>query len=120
VVSFTHQPLYPQGKSPWYSLDRRLGEPQSWSGYDGVEKNSQTLSGLKPPIIQPVAQCYTTGLAWLLFITSLLILIPCELLDRKVQLEIQCCICHKFASFLCYGKKKNKYSSSPSCRENKM
>jgi len=25
VVSFTPQPLYPQGKSPWYPLDRRLG-----------------------------------------------------------------------------------------------
>jgi hypothetical protein len=27
VVSFTPQPLYPQGKSPWYPLDRRLGGP---------------------------------------------------------------------------------------------
>jgi hypothetical protein len=26
VVSFTPQPLYPEGKSPWYPLDRRLGE----------------------------------------------------------------------------------------------
>jgi hypothetical protein len=25
VVSFTSRPLYPQGKSPWYSLDRKLG-----------------------------------------------------------------------------------------------
>jgi hypothetical protein len=25
VVSFTLQPLYPQGKSPWYPLDSRLG-----------------------------------------------------------------------------------------------
>jgi hypothetical protein len=25
VVSFTNRPLYPQGKSPWYPLDRRLG-----------------------------------------------------------------------------------------------
>jgi hypothetical protein len=25
VVSFTPRPLYPQGKSPWYLLDRRLG-----------------------------------------------------------------------------------------------
>jgi hypothetical protein len=24
VVSFTSLPLYPQGKSPWYPLDRRL------------------------------------------------------------------------------------------------
>jgi hypothetical protein len=26
VVSFTHRPLYPPGKSPWYPLDRRLRE----------------------------------------------------------------------------------------------
>jgi hypothetical protein len=25
AVSFTPQPLYPQGKSPWYPLDRKLG-----------------------------------------------------------------------------------------------
>jgi len=29
VVSFTPRPLYLQGKSPWYPLDRRLGGPQS-------------------------------------------------------------------------------------------
>jgi hypothetical protein len=28
VVSFTHRPRYPQGKSPWYPLKRRLGGPQ--------------------------------------------------------------------------------------------
>jgi hypothetical protein len=25
VISFTPRPLYPQGKSPWYPFDRRLG-----------------------------------------------------------------------------------------------
>jgi hypothetical protein len=29
VVSFTPRPLQPQGKSPWYPLDRKLGGPQS-------------------------------------------------------------------------------------------
>jgi hypothetical protein len=29
VVSFMPLPLYPQGKSPWYPLDRGLGGPQS-------------------------------------------------------------------------------------------
>jgi hypothetical protein len=29
VVSFTPWPIYPQGKKPWYPLDRRLGGPQS-------------------------------------------------------------------------------------------
>jgi hypothetical protein len=63
VVSFTPRPLYPQGKSPLYPLDRRLGGPQSRSGRGGEEKNSQHIPGLEPPIIQPVAQRYTTELS---------------------------------------------------------
>jgi hypothetical protein len=58
-------PLHNQGKSGWYPLDR-LGGPQSQSRYGGEEKNSQLLLELKPPIIQPVAQHYTTQLSWLL------------------------------------------------------
>jgi hypothetical protein len=42
------QPLYPQGKSLWYPLDRRLDGPQSRSGRGGEEKNSQS-----PPEIEP-------------------------------------------------------------------
>jgi hypothetical protein len=38
VVSFTHWPPYPWGKSPWYPFDRRVGGPQSWSGCSGKEK----------------------------------------------------------------------------------
>jgi len=38
VVSFTPRPLYSQGKSSWYPLDRRLGGPQSQSGSSGKEK----------------------------------------------------------------------------------
>jgi hypothetical protein len=53
----------PQGKSPWYPLDRRLDGPQSQSGCGGEEKNSQPLSGLKPLIIQLIAQHYTTELS---------------------------------------------------------
>jgi hypothetical protein len=63
VVSFTPRPIRPQGKSPWYPLDRRLGGPHSRSGRGGEEKNSQPLPGLEPPIIQPVAQRYTTELS---------------------------------------------------------
>jgi hypothetical protein len=36
VVSFTLRPLHPQGKSPWYPLDRRLGGHQSRSGHSGT------------------------------------------------------------------------------------
>jgi hypothetical protein len=59
------RPRYPQGNSPWYPLDRRLGGPQSRSGRGGEEKNSKLLPELEPPIIQPVAQRYTTELSWL-------------------------------------------------------
>jgi hypothetical protein len=48
VVSFTPQPLYSQGKIPWYPLDRRLGGPQRRFGRGGEEKNSQP-----PPSIEP-------------------------------------------------------------------
>jgi hypothetical protein len=51
-----------QEKSPWYPLDRRLDGPQNWSGRGG-EENSQPQPGLEPPIIQPVAQHYTTELS---------------------------------------------------------
>jgi hypothetical protein len=66
VVSFTPRPLYSQGKSPWYPLDRRLCGPQSRSGRGGEEENSQPLPGLEPPIIQPVALPYTTELSRIL------------------------------------------------------
>jgi hypothetical protein len=70
VVSFTPRLLYPQGKSPWYPLNRRLDGLQRRSGRGGEEKNSQPLPGLEPPIIQPVAQRYTTELSCLLFVRS--------------------------------------------------
>jgi hypothetical protein len=63
VVSFTPRPFYLQEKSPWYPLDRRLGGGQSQSGHGSEKKNSQPLPGLKPPIIQPVDQRYTTELS---------------------------------------------------------
>jgi hypothetical protein len=40
VVSFTPRSLYPQGKSPWYPLDRRLGGHQIRSGRSGEKKKS--------------------------------------------------------------------------------
>jgi hypothetical protein len=66
VASFTLRPLYLQGKNPWYPLNRRLGGPQSLSGRGGEKKNSQPLQGYDPPIIQNVAQPYTTELSRLL------------------------------------------------------
>jgi hypothetical protein len=49
VVSFTPRPLYPQGKSPWYPLDKRLGGAQNRSGHGGEEKNSQPPAGTRTP-----------------------------------------------------------------------
>jgi hypothetical protein len=48
VVSFTPRPLYLQGKSPLYPLDRRLDGPPSRSGCGGEEKNSQPPPGMEP------------------------------------------------------------------------
>jgi hypothetical protein len=42
------RPLYPQEKSPWYQLDRRLGGPQNRSGRGGEEKNFQPPPGIEP------------------------------------------------------------------------
>jgi hypothetical protein len=44
----------------------RLGGPQSRSGRGGEETNSQLLPELETPIIQPVAQHYTTELSRML------------------------------------------------------
>jgi hypothetical protein len=53
----------PPGQSPWYPLHRRLGGPQSRSGRGGEEKNSKLLPALETPIVQPVAERYTTELS---------------------------------------------------------
>jgi hypothetical protein len=60
MVSSTPIPLYPQGKSPWYPLDRRLG-----GSHDIMEKNlaiveNQTLA------IQAIPITIATELSWLL------------------------------------------------------
>jgi hypothetical protein len=70
VVSSTPRPLYAQGKSPWYPMDRRLGGPQCRSGHGGEEKNSHSLSWLEPLIIQPLAQRCTTELSRLIKINE--------------------------------------------------
>jgi hypothetical protein len=42
--------LYPRRKDPWYTLDRRMGGPQSWSGHRGQRKNLLPLPGIEPDI----------------------------------------------------------------------
>jgi len=55
--------FFPQGKSVWYPVYRMIGGPQSRSGYGSAGKNSQLLPALESPIIQAVAQRYTTELS---------------------------------------------------------
>jgi hypothetical protein len=42
AVSFTPRPLYPQGKSPWYPLDRLKGQTVPWLKKDPV-RNQQFI-----------------------------------------------------------------------------
>jgi hypothetical protein len=62
MVSFTPRPLYPQGKSCWYPLDRRLGGPQS--RFDAVMEREipNPCRESNPPTIYPVVQRYTSEL----------------------------------------------------------
>jgi hypothetical protein len=62
----------PQGKNAWHPLDRGLGGLQSRYAHGGDEKNSQSLPGLEPPIMQLVAQRYTTELSSILISTLML------------------------------------------------
>jgi hypothetical protein len=48
MFSFIARPLYPQGKSLWYQLDRRLDGYQNRSGRGGEQKNSQPSPGMEP------------------------------------------------------------------------
>jgi hypothetical protein len=59
------QAILPPGKENLVPIDRRPGGPQSQSRHSAEEKNSQPLPGLKPPIIQLIAQHYTTELSQL-------------------------------------------------------
>jgi hypothetical protein len=79
VGSFMPQPLYHQGKSPWYPLDRRLSRPQCWSGCCGVEKKSLARARNRTPAIQPVADHYTD---WAILAQSYMYIINNNIGDR--------------------------------------
>jgi hypothetical protein len=54
----------PPGKEPLVPTGQEVGGGlRSQSGRGGEEKNSEPLSGLEPPLIQVVAQRYTTELS---------------------------------------------------------
>jgi hypothetical protein len=66
VISFKPRPLYPQGKSPWYPLDRRWVGPRAV--LDTVVKRKipspHRESKTRTTIVQPIATL--TELSWLL------------------------------------------------------
>jgi hypothetical protein len=52
------RPLHISGKEVHYPVDRRLGEPQSWSGRGNQEKLA-VLDGNRTPVVQFAANLQT-------------------------------------------------------------
>jgi hypothetical protein len=59
MVRFMPWPLYTQGKSPWYPLDRRLGGPQSHSGLIFLKYNPAVMYVFKILLFGSIAQQLT-------------------------------------------------------------
>jgi hypothetical protein len=97
VVSFTTRPLYPQGKSPWYPLDRKLGGGPI-AVLDALVKRKipspRRESNPTTPIVHPVENilsfnvkifyvlCSNVSTASLFFDYLLYIMLLCELLHE--------------------------------------
>jgi hypothetical protein len=60
VVSFTHRPHYPQGKSTWYPLYRRLGGPKAV--LDAVIRNGRKQIIIKKNEEVLLETCVDVGL----------------------------------------------------------
>jgi hypothetical protein len=58
MISFMDRPLYLRGKSPRFSLGRRLGGPRYRSGRGGEEKKQRLFAPVRnqTPVVQPVAE----------------------------------------------------------------
>jgi hypothetical protein len=82
----------PQGKSPWYPLDTRLGGPQGRSSCSGEEKNSQPVPGLEPLIIPPIAHRCTTELFRLPSTLLLVYKMTTSQTDRLFKVECEECL----------------------------
>jgi hypothetical protein len=89
----------PLRESPWYLLDKRLGVSQSRCGRSGEDKNSQSLPGLEPQIIQPIAQRYTTELHRLLTHKMKIILLKFYFIGYQISI-----IAHVKCTTNCYYK----------------
>jgi len=57
--SITHPCGFANRKKPWYSSNRRLHGPQSWSRHSGEKINILALPGFNPWTIQPQPRHYT-------------------------------------------------------------
>jgi hypothetical protein len=64
VVSFTHRPLYPRGKSPRDPLNMRLGGSQCRSGRRGEEKILYPTGIRTPTLGHPVRSQYVYQLRY--------------------------------------------------------
>jgi hypothetical protein len=58
VASFTPRSLYPQGKSPWYPLDRGLGGPQRQQWWITVNFHGKRLYFLYQLRVHPIATLF--------------------------------------------------------------
>jgi hypothetical protein len=72
VISFTPRTLYSPGKEPLVSMRLCGLRSRSWRGGEEVNKFPPPTGTRNFPIIQPVAQCYTTELSRLLCRVELL------------------------------------------------
>jgi len=80
VVSFTHWPLYPCGKSTQYPLNRRLDGPQSQSGCNAEEKNSLPTRNPNPGHPAHSLVTMVTELPWILL---------SNLIDKSEPLNVE-------------------------------
>jgi hypothetical protein len=92
VVSFTLRPLYPQGKSPRYPLDKRLGGPQSRSGHSGEENNSQ------PPESNPRTNLYPSRYTdWAIAAVGRIVVANWRRISLQAKINLWHCINMKFS-----------------------
>jgi hypothetical protein len=59
VVNLKPQPFYLREKSPWYTLDGRLGGFRSLSRRCGEKRNLLSLLGNRTPAVQPISSRFT-------------------------------------------------------------
>jgi hypothetical protein len=119
VVSFMHRQIYPQEKSPWYPLDRRLGGPAPEPVWTFLRRErSLDPAANRTPAVQHVARRYTDCRSVKIFeIKYTMYVFKMGLLDVQIKLQFGYDLV-----FLSYSKKyvhvkqgvrgRSKYTSS--------